>query len=245
MRHMKTIILCGGKGTRLREFTEKIPKPLIEVGGKPVIWHLMQYYSHFNFSDFILCAGYLQEKFTEYFRMNTEFQNVISVDTGIETTKSERIRIVYPYIPSGEDFFVSYGDDLSDVPLHSLLEFHKRHGKIATLVAIRPRSQYGILALNGPLVAGFIEKPVLEHWINGGFYIFKYEIFNYLQCGELENDVLPLLARKGEVVAYQHKGFWKSMNTFQDVVELNELYSNGKAAWKLWDPHYERAILAK
>ena len=241
---MYAIILCGGKGTRLREYTETTPKPLVEIGGRPILWHLLKYYSHFGITDFILCTGYLQEKFTEYFSSSREFPRVQCVNTGTDTIKSERIKQIQPLIPAGEHFIVAYGDDLSDVPLPGLLDFHRQHGKIATLVAVQPRSQYGILQLNGTMVKGFVEKPVLDHWINGGFFVFTYGIFDYLQYGELESSVLPKLAEEGQVSAYQHYGFWKSMNTFQDVIELNDLYAKGQAKWSVSAIPYEQSILA-
>ncbi len=242
---MHAVILCGGKGTRLREYTETIPKPLVEIGGKPIIWHLMKYYAHFGVRDFIICTGYLPDKFTEYFSQPHEFHSVTCINTGVDTLKSQRIKQIQPLIPAGQDFFVAYGDDLSDVPLPELLDFHSHHDTIATLVAVQPKSQYGILQFSGPKVGKFIEKPVLEHWMNGGFFIFKYEIFNHLHYGELEQVVLPKLAETGQVAAYRHSGFWKSMNTFQDALELNELHANNQAAWKIWDNSYEHQFLAK
>jgi glucose-1-phosphate cytidylyltransferase len=234
---MKTVLLCGGKGTRLREYTEKTPKPLVDVGGHPILWHLMRYYSHFGFDDFIVCAGYLHERIAEYCADKNGFDNIQCVDTGVDTLKSDRIKQIRHLIPEGEDFLVAYGDDLSDVPIDKLMSFHKEQGKVATLTAVRPISQFGILNIQNSLVSSFIEKPVLDHWINGGFFIFKYDIFNYLDQGELEKGVLPHLATKHQVAAYQHEGFWKCMNTFQDTIEMNELCNNNFAPWQVWEKH--------
>lgn len=237
---MKTVILCGGKGTRLREYTEKIPKPLVDIGGHPILWHLMKYYSHFGFDDFILCSGYLHERIAEYSSKNNDFKNIQCINTGVETSKSDRLKQIQNLIPKGEDFFVAYGDDLSDVPINKLISFHKSHKKIATLTAVRPVSQFGILEIDDNLVEGFVEKPVLDHWINGGFFIFKYDIFKYLKHGELEKDVLPFLAKDNQVAAYKHKGFWRCMNTFQDTMELNELFNNNLASWQVWKESYAK-----
>lgn len=237
---MKTVILCGGKGTRLREYTEKIPKPLIDVGGHPILWHLMKFYSHFGFDDFIVCAGYLYERIAEYCVSNNGFKNIQCVDTGIDTSKSDRLKRIQHLIPDGEDFIVAYGDDLSNVPLDKLIRFHNSHGKVATLTAVHPISPFGIIQLDDSFVSSFIEKPVLDYWINGGFFVFQYGLFKYLGRGELEKDVLPLLATERQVAAYQHDGFWKCMNTFQDTIELNELCKNNLASWQVWEKHYAK-----
>lgn len=237
---MKTVLLCGGKGLRLREYTERIPKPLIDIGGHPILWHLMKIYSHFGFDDFIVCAGYLYERIAEYCANKNGFKNIQCIDTGVETSKSDRLKQIKHLIPDGEDFFVAYGDDLANVPIDKLFSFHKNHGRIATLTTVRPISPFGILEIEDSLVSKFIEKPTLDHWINGGFFIFKYDLFKYLDHGELENEVLPFLARDKQVAAFKHEGFWKSMNTFQDTIELNELYKNNLASWQIWEKNYAK-----
>ncbi|MBI3052410.1 NTP transferase domain-containing protein [Candidatus Woesearchaeota archaeon] len=233
---MKTVILCGGEGTRLREYTESIPKPLVEVGGKPILWHIMKAYAHYGFDDFVLCLGYKGEKIREYFeKNNSEGWKITYADTGEKASKAERLMQIERHIDS-KLFFTAYGDDVSDIDINGLLEFHEENGKTVTLTAVNPESQFGVLSLHGDLVAGFIEKPKLDTWINGGFFVMDRKIFSHLQKGkELEDDTLKELAAKGEVAAYRHNGFWKCMNVFKDVVELNQLWEKGNAAWKVWD----------
>ena len=254
---MKVVILCGGEGTRMREQTEKIPKPLIEIGGRPILWHIMKMYSSYGFNDFILCLGYkgglIKKYFVEHewrisnFTLNTKkseinYHNRVTdewkitfVDTGIGTTKGERIKKIKDYIED-DDFFVAYGDDVSDVNIKDVLKFHKKHGKVVTLTTINPHTNFGLLKLNekGDVV-GFKEKPRLEQWINAGFFVFNRKVFDYLKDGwELEDEVFRELAKKRQLKAYQHDGFWACMNTFKDMVELNSMWDTGTAPWKVW-----------
>ena len=228
---MQVIVLCGGKGTRLSEYTEEIPKPLINVGHKPILWHLVNIYKKFGHKDFIFCLGYKGDKIKEYFQ-NEKDVNIEFIDTGLETNKAERIQKV-KHLIKDDDFFVTYGDDLSDVDLKKLLEFHKKNKKIVTLTAVNPESQYGILELNNKdEVIGFKEKPKLDNFINGGFYIFNKKIFKCMKKGyDLESNILRDLAKNKQIAAFRHKGFWKSMNTLKDVIELNELYKKGQLKW--------------
>jgi len=233
---MKTIIFCGGEGMRLREYTDKIPKPLVEIGGKPILWHIMKYYVYYGFNDFILCLGYKKEKIIEYFKGNKEF-NIKFVDTGLKSSKGERLRQVKNYIISqGENFWVAYGDDLADINLLDLLKFHKQNKKIVTLTTVQAISQFGVLDFDGPIVTKFTEKPVLDYWINGGFYIMNKKIFDYLKSGwDLEKEAFEKLVEEREICAFKHKGFWKCVNTFKDTLELNELWNDNKAVWKVWE----------
>ena len=228
---MQVIVLCGGKGTRLSEYTEEIPKPLINVGHRPILWHLVQIYRKFGHKDFIFCLGYKGNKIKEYFQ-NEKDANIQFIYTGLETNKAERILKV-KHLIKDDDFFVTYGDDLSDVDLKKLLEFHKKNKKIATLTAVNPESQYGILDLNSKdEVIGFKEKPKLDKFINGGFYVFNRKIFRYMKKGfDLESDVLRNIAEAGQISAFRHLGFWKCMNTLKDVIELDELYKKGQLKW--------------
>ena len=228
---MQVVVLCGGKGTRLSEYTEEIPKPLINVGHKPILWHIIQMYMSYGCKDFILCLGYKGEKIKEYFQ-NEKNANIEFVDTGLETNKAERIQKVKNLIKD-DDFFVTYGDDLSDLDINKLLEFHKKNKKIVTLTAVNLESPFGILELNSKNeVIEFKEKPKLEHFMNGGFYVFNKKIFNYIKKGyDLEKDVLKDVAKARQISAFKHKGFWKSMNTLKDVMELNELYKKGQMRW--------------
>ena len=228
---MQVIVLCGGKGTRLSEYTEEIPKPLINVGHRPILWHIVQMYKSYGHKDFIFCLGYKGEKIKEYFKNEREVK-IQFADTGIDTNKSERIQQVRRLIKD-DDFFVTYGDDLSDVNINKLSEFHKKNKKIVTLTAVNLESPFGILELNKKNeVIGFKEKPKLEYFMNGGFYIFNKKIFKYMKKGyDLEKDVLREAAKSKQIAAFKHKGFWKSMNTLKDVIELNEIYNKGEMKW--------------
>lgn len=227
---MQVVVLCGGKGTRLSEYTEEIPKPLINVGHKPILWHLVQIYKKFGHKDFIFCLGYKGDKIKEFFK-NEKDVNIQFVDTGLDTNKAERIQKV-KHLIKDDNFFVTYGDDLSDIILHSLYEFHKKNKKIVTLTAVNLESPFGILELSKDNVIGFREKPKLDYFINGGFYVFNKDIFKYIKKGyDLEKDVLRDLAKAKQIAAFKHKGFWKSMNTLKDVIELNELFKKGQLKW--------------
>src|SRR3989344_4849826 len=230
IKSMQIVVLCGGKGTRLSEYTEEIPKPLIDVGPKPILWHLVQMYKKFGHKDFIFCLGYKGSKIRDYFK-NEKDVKIQFVDTGLETNKAERIQKVKNLIKS-DDFFVTYGDDLSDVDVNALYNFHKKNKKIVTLTAVKLESPFGILELDKNEVVGFKEKPKLDYFMNGGFYVFNKKIFKYMKKGyDLEKDILRDLAKIKQVGAFRHKGFWKSMNTLKDVIELNELYKKGQLKW--------------
>lgn len=228
---MQVIVLCGGKGTRLSEYTEEIPKPLINVGHRPILWHIMQMYKSYGHREFIFCLGYKGEKIREYFKDEKEVK-IQFADTGIDTNKSERIQKIRHLIKD-DNFFVTYGDDLSDVNINKLSEFHKKNKKVVTLTAVNLESPFGILELNKKNeVIGFKEKPKLEYFMNGGFYIFNKRIFSYMKKGyDLEKDVLKEAAKLKQIAAFKHKGFWKSMNTLKDVIELNEIYNKGEMKW--------------
>jgi glucose-1-phosphate cytidylyltransferase len=232
---MKVVILCGGKGTRLKEYTEDIPKPLIEIGGKPILWHIMKTYSHYGFKDFILCLGYKGNKIKEYIENNNQEKwNVEFVDTGEKSNKGQRIKAVEEYIKE-DNFFVAYGDDVSDVNIKEILNFHNKNNKIVTLTAVNPLSQFGIMEINNNSeITEFKEKPKLDHWINGGFFVFNKKIFNYLKDDyDLETETFEELVKEKQIQAFKHNGFWKCMNTFKDTVELNELWEQNNAPWKV------------
>ena len=231
---MQTVILCGGKGTRLREFTENLPKPLVEIGGKPILWHIMKIYSYYGFNDFILCLGYKGEMIKEYFRNNSEWK-ITFVDTGQETYTGGRIKKIERYIDGGV-FLVTYSDGLSNINLNELLNFHKSKKTIATITCVNPISQFGILEIDEQgIITMFKEKPLVNQWINGGFFVFNKEIFNYLS----ENDVLEKhpferLANEKKISAYKFNGFWSCMDTYKDTQTLNELWDKGSAPWRIW-----------
>ncbi len=233
---MKTIILCGGRGTRLGEHGATIPKALIEIGGRPILWHLLGFYAQQGFNDFVLCLGFLGDEIKRYFVENHKDDFKIEfVDTGLDTNTGGRIRRVESLIDD-KTFFVTYGDGLSDIDLSKLLEFHKSHGKAATLTAVHPQSQFGLIKLDDSnAVTEFQEKPRLKEWINGGFFVFNRKVFNYLNDDSvLEREPLESLANERELIAYQHTGFWKCMDTFKDNMEFNQLWDNEQAAWQIW-----------
>ena len=228
---MQVVVLCGGKGTRLSEYTEQIPKPLIDIGGKPILSHIMDMYGQYGCNDFVLCLGYKGSKIKEFFE-NEDKYNIEFVDTGIDSNKAERILKIKDYVKE-DNFFVTYGDDLSDVDINKLLKFHYKNKKVATLTAIDLISPFGILKINKKCeVTRFKEKPKLNHLMNGGYYVFSKKIFDYIKKGfDLEKDTFEDLAKKKMISAFYHKGFWKSMNTLKDVIEFNEMFVNGKIPW--------------
>lgn len=230
---MKTVILCGGKGTRMNLLSKEIPKPLARIGTKPVLWHVMKIYSHFGFNEFVLCLGYKGKMIRDYFKNNREGWKIEFVDTGIESTKSQRIKKVQQLV--GGKFFLAYGDDLADVDIKKILDFHIAGKKTVTVTAVRLESPFGVIRAdkNGE-VLGFEEKPVLNEWINGGFMVLEKKIFDYLNLGELEQDVFKKLAEEKQLNAFFHTGKWKAMNTIKEKNELNELWESKKAFWKAW-----------
>ena len=234
---MKTAILCGGEGTRLKELTESIPKPLVEIGGKPILWHIMKVYSHYGFNDFILCLGYKGDLIEEYFKKNKEKEwNIAFADTGQKTNTGGRIKKIEKYIDDGL-FFATYGDGLANINLKELLDFHKRKNKIATITCVNPLSQFGIIDIgNNNLIIRFREKPPLNQWINGGFFVFNKEIFGFISDDDiLEKRPFEILANKKEIAAYKFRDFWDCMDTFKDMQLLNKLWKEQKAPWKIWE----------
>jgi|SRR3989344_2290011 len=232
---MKTVILCGGKGSRMGEATEQLPKPMIEIGGKPVLWHIMKIYASQGFNEFVLCLGYKGEKIREYFESNNgENWKIDFVDTGENTLKSERVKKVQEFVKE-ENFFLAYGDDLADVDLKKLLQMHEKNRVTATVTAVKIVSPFGILETNAKdEIIDFKEKPTLDVWMNGGFMALNSRIFAMLSIGELEEEVFRKLVKEKKIQAYKHKGSWKTMNTLKDNIELNELWRSGKAFWKIW-----------
>ena len=228
---MEVVILCGGKGTRLSEYTQSIPKPMIEIGKKPILMHLMKFYASYGHKDFILCLGYKGGKIMEFFKNNKEW-NIKFVNTGEGSNKAERLTKVKDMI-KGKTFILSYGDDLCDVNVDELIKFHNAKKKVVTLTAVPMISPFGIIELGKDNeVINIMEKPRLKSLMNGGFYIMKKKIFDYIKPGyDLEKEVFKELARDKQIAAFKHDGFWKSMNTLKDVIELNELYDAGNTPW--------------
>lgn len=232
---MKTVILCGGEGIRLREYTESIPKPMVKIGDKPILWHIMKLYSYCGFDDFVLCLGYKGDKIKEYFK-NDENWSITFADTGLGTNTGGRVKKIEKYIED-DTFFTTYGDGLSDIDLNDLLEYHKSKNKIATLTTIKPLSPFGMLEIDSNnLVTDFKEKPILDYWINGGFFVFDVGVFDYISENDaLEKEVFERLAKDNNLSAYKHTGFWKCMDTYKDNLELNKMWVNKKAKWVIWE----------
>jgi glucose-1-phosphate cytidylyltransferase len=256
----QVVILCGGMGTRLREETEFRPKPLVEIGGKPILWHIMKIYSHFGFNDFVLCLGYkghmIKEYFLNYRMMNSDFTlrlnspdhpefhsvnahepwSITFADTGAETMTGARVKRIEPFI-TGDDFMLTYGDGVADIDIGRLLEFHRGHGKIATVTGVRTQSRYGELSVQDGQVKRFSEKPQSEEGlISGGFFAFRRQIFDYLPDDDgcaLERGPLESLAQQGQLMSYTHTGYWHCMDTYRDFIALNELWRQD-APWKVW-----------
>jgi glucose-1-phosphate cytidylyltransferase len=257
---MKVVILAGGFGTRISEESYLIPKPMIEIGGKPILWHIMKYYSSFGFNEFIVCCGYKQYVIKEYFadyylhmsdvtfdftannkivvhNNHTEPWKVTLIDTGLNTMTGGRIKRVREYI-GDEPFLLTYGDGVSDVNIKDLLAYHQSHGKIATITAIQPGGRFGMLDIDdGDSVSQFVEKSKDDGgWINGGFMILNPRVMNYISDDSCVFEKYPLetLAREGELKAYKHDGFWQCMDTLRDKEYLEKLWAGNKAPWKVW-----------
>ena len=230
------MILAGGFGTRISEESHLIPKPMIEIGGKPILWHIMKIYSAYKIDDFIICLGYKGEKIKEYFeQFDSKLWNIQLIDTGLDTMTGGRLKRIQDKIDN--TFCMTYGDGVSDVNLNNLLTFHKEKKSLATLTAIHPPERFGVLNLSGDYVTEFHEKHTGESsWINGGFFVFEPEIFDYLQNDStvLERAPLETLAKEQKLSAFKHNGFWHPMDTLRDKKHLEDLWTSEKAPWKTW-----------
>jgi glucose-1-phosphate cytidylyltransferase len=231
------VILCGGRGTRLREQTETIPKPLVEIGGRPILWHVIRIYAEQGFDRFVLCTGHKGGLIREFVRADglPADLEIECVDTGEDTPTGGRIALVGDRL-GGRRFCVAYADGVGDVDLSALLRCHGEQGRLATMTVVQPELQFGIARLNGDgSVAGFTEKPRFEGWINGGFFVFEPGVLDHLRPDSvLEREPLERLAAAGELSAFRHLGFWDCMDTYKDAVLLNDLWAAGRAPWKLW-----------
>ena len=255
---MKVVILAGGQGTRLAEETSLRPKPMVEIGGRPLLWHIMHIYAEYNFKDFLVACGYkgeiIKEYFHNFFIRNSDYMinlkdgscQVVNpngfdwrigvIDTGLDTMTGGRLLRLRQWL-GDETFMVTYGDGLSDVNINELVAFHRSHGRIATVTAVRPPARFGGLMLNGDQVSDFSEKPQTgEGWINGGFFVFEPAVFDYIASEQtsLEREPLYRLAAGGELMAFTHKGFWQPMDTMRERLLLDSLWESGKAPWKIW-----------
>jgi glucose-1-phosphate cytidylyltransferase len=258
---MKVVIFAGGLGTRISEETDTRPKPMVEIGGKPILWHIMKIYSHYGFDEFIICLGYkgyvIKEYFMHYFLHNSDITidignnsvqvhdtsseafKVTLVETGLETKTAGRLKLVEKYI-GNEDFMLTYGDGVCDVNLQELVQFHQKHNKIATVTSIQMDARFGGMDV-GPHgdVVSFREKAKDESkWINGGFFVLKPKVFDYLNYDVSqmmwEDEPLETLSKNGELTAFRHRGFWKCMDALRDKLELEDLWKNNEAKWKVW-----------
>ena len=231
------VILCGGRGTRLQERTRSIPKPLVEIGGRPILWHVIQIYLAQGFRRFVLCTGYLAEMIEAFAASEPwpEGAEIRCLATGEDTPTGGRILHAARSL-GGEAFCATYADGVADVDLREVLAFHAEHGATATMTVVRPELQFGVAELNGDgVVRGFVEKPRSEHWINGGFFCFEPGIAGVLgEDSVLEREPLATLAKRGELRAFRHEGFWDCMDTYKDAALLNDLWTQGRAPWKLW-----------
>ncbi len=262
---LKTVILCGGQGTRIRDVAEDIPKPMIRIGERPVLWHIMKTYARFAVKDFVLCLGYKGWIIKEYFlnyraissdatvtlgaRNSVEFHNnpsedwrVVLAETGEQTQTGGRIWRVRKYLGDSEIFCVTYGDGVADVDIEALLSFHRAHGRVGTVTGVRPPGRFGVMGTDGhagvPVVHSFEEKPQADKgWINGGFFVFDQRLWDYMNDDPgliFEQEPLANLAREGQLVMYEHRGFWQPMDTYREWRILNELWQSGEAPWKVW-----------
>lgn len=259
---MKVVILAGGLGTRLSEETDIRPKPMVEIGGRPIIWHIMKIYASYGFTDFVICLGYkgyfIKEYFANYFLHQTDMTidlgsnqieyhksasekwKISLIDTGKDSMTGGRIKRIQSYI-GNEPFMLTYGDGVADINIGSLVEFHKSHGKLLTVTAIQPSGRFGALEMDeqSGQVGSFLEKPKGDGvWINGGFFVCQPEVFSYINQGDAtiwEQEPLQKIAKDGQLVGYRHEGFWRPMDTLKDKQDLNDLWNSNKALWKIWD----------
>ena len=233
---LKAVILAGGYGTRISEESYLKPKPMIEIGGKPILWHILKIYSNYDINEFIICCGYKANKIKEYFdRSDSESWNIQLVDTGLDTMTGGRLKRIQDYVD--DTFCVTYGDGLSNIDINNLISFHREKKSLATLTAIHPPERFGVLNLSGDYVTEFHEKHSGESsWINGGFFVFEPEIFDYLRDDStiLEKTPLETLAKEKKLSAFKHNGFWHPMDTLRDKKHLENLWSSKKAPWKTW-----------
>lgn len=256
MTGVKTVILAGGLGTRLSEETQAKPKPMVEIGHQPILWHIMRSYAAFGHREFLVALGYRSEVIKRYFLDYARLQGSMTVDlargavdmhegclddwrvhlveTGLETQTGGRVRRLRPML-EGERFMMTYGDGLSSVDINRLVDFHEAHGRLATVVAVRPPARFGGLTFDGETVTDFVEKPQLgEGWINGGYFVLEPEVLDYIEGdGTLfEREPLERLAKDRQLMAYRHDGFWQGMDTLRDVRQLNQLWAGGEAPWR-------------
>ncbi|PIT84016.1 glucose-1-phosphate cytidylyltransferase [Candidatus Micrarchaeota archaeon CG10_big_fil_rev_8_21_14_0_10_45_29] len=258
-KNWPVVILCGGQGTRLREETEYKPKPMVNVGGQPILMHIMRTYAKFGFKRFILCLGYRGDMIKQYFHVREMMDNDVTinlsdrskdkvhkstagedweitfVETGLNAQTGSRIKKIEKYIDT-DHFLATYGDGVADIDIEKLAQFHLSEGRMATLTGVRPPSRFGLMEIEGSKVVKFKEKPLINEHINGGFYVFSKKVFEHLKAEDnfvLEKDALPSIAQKGELSIHKHDGFWHMMDTYKDYLDLNKMWDSGNAKWKV------------
>jgi glucose-1-phosphate cytidylyltransferase len=256
---MKVVLFCGGLGMRLRDYSDRIPKPMVEIGYRPILWHLMNYYSTFGHKDFILCLGYRGDIIKNYFLNYNECTSndfilsdggknikllgsdidswrITFVDTGLHTNIGQRLKAVEAYLEGEEVFLANYSDGLSDIPLDKVLEHFYRYNKIASFVSVQPTQSFHVVSIKEDLIVDNIKHLTKSGiWINGGFFVFKKDIFNYIKAGEeLVEESFQTLIEDGQLITYKYNGFWMSMDTFKDKQLLDDIYSRGNAPWEIW-----------
>jgi glucose-1-phosphate cytidylyltransferase len=255
---MKVVLFCGGLGMRIREYPEPVPKPMITLGYRPILWHVMKYYAHFGHKDFILCLGYKADVIKNFFLnydecvsnnfvlsnggrklrlLNSDIHdwNITFVDTGIQSNIGQRLKAVEPYLRDEEAFLANYSDGLTDLPLTSYIDHFRRRGKVGSFLAVRPPHSYHTVSFDGDIVNGVYPMSQAGIWINGGFFVFRTEVFDYIKDGEeLVEQPLRRLIDAGEVIAHKYDGYFSSMDTFKDRQQLEELYTRGEAPWEVW-----------
>lgn len=232
---MKTVILAGGYGTRLAEYTDKIPKPMVQVGNKPILSHIMNFYQSFGYDDFIIAAGYKKNIIIDYYKDSREFKNLKIIDTGENTMTGGRILRLKSHFAKNENFFMTYGDGLCSVNLNKLFQFHSLHNKIATVTAVHPPVRFGELEIDGDEVVKFDEKPQASAgWINGGYFVLNSNVFNYIDNDStlFEKEPMTKLFKDRNLQAYKHKGFWKCMDTLRDKIDLEKILNDKGPIWK-------------
>lgn len=262
MEKPKVVILCGGEGTRMREETEFKPKPLVTIGGMPILWHIMKIYSHHGFRDFVLCLGYKGDLIKQFFLshefMNNDFTinlgdrgkdevhkgrdaedwNITFAETGLKAMTGSRVKKIEKYIPD-DNFLLTYGDGISSLDISGALSFHREQGTIGTLTGVHPQVRWGMLRIgNGNMVEGFAEKPVMFDYVNGGFYCFRKDFFDYLSADDscvMETKPLEKLSGDRQLSIYKHDGFWYAMDTYREFLELNRMWDSGNRPWKVWE----------
>jgi len=233
--NIPTIILCGGIGTRLKEETEFKPKPMVKIGEKPLLWHIMKIYSHYGFNDFVIALGYKGEMIKEYFSNNNDDNfNLTMVDTGQESLTGERVRRLKEYIKD-DIFMLTYGDGVADINIKELLEFHKKQNTLATITGVHPRHKYGLVKIDGNnLVKEFYQKPTLPDVINGGFMVLSKKVFDYIKKDSMIEDMFLPLIQKKQLSVYRHNSFWFAVDTYKEYEDLNKIWQDDPK-WKIWE----------